>query len=99
MDIYYTREQFGKAVYALAIGPGEIRTRLAEAMMAGIIHASTDAASVPAHLQQRINELRDRLTAVPGPNGSIHATIESLTLDECIDAAREIVDLDHLLQD
>ena len=94
-DYSYGWEKLYNAVCCLA-GRGDQKSRLAAALIHNVtmLTMQPNGTYLPPELQHKMNELMRKMTSVEavGNEGTIQATVNSLTDEEVSDAVREIID-------
>jgi hypothetical protein len=91
-------EEFGPALQRLhnaveidlAQGPGPICERLKDAWqrLAGL---DSGGVTIPDAISQEVRAMKAAWARFPGPTGRINQCVDSMTLDECLAAAAQIV--------
>lgn len=89
MENAYPRQKLWESVRCL-VGRAELKQRLQNAANPLVEHVPT---SLPDLQKQKWNSIVTRLTSVAGPDGSIRATVETLSTDQAAELASEIFDL------
>lgn len=94
MDLSYAHEKLATGVSMLAIGSGRIHQRLIDAFTRAVMHAPMEGE--PAELSAKIRDLHEDMTCEPAvaDEGTIIATVRTMTEDQACEMARRIVELD-----
>lgn len=99
MSLDYAVEKMDQLVECLATDPDPLPLRL-EGVYIPLTGALGDAERLgylPAELLARLKVAKERLTRIAGPQGSLPATITTMTADEASELARELVDLRYAI--
>jgi hypothetical protein len=103
-DLRYASEKLGASVHILATTHGTLQERLLKAWMSQGHHAlpmGPGQAGVPMSndLIQRLEDFNDRMSCRPavGDEGTFAATILAFSDEEASEAARELTELDFLV--
>ena len=91
----HVHERLAQAVRTLALGRGHINDRLAAAY--GVL-ADLHPTDWPDPLQPAAAALHQRVTAGVGPLGDSTATTQTMSEDEAVDLAAQILDLEARLR-
>ena len=97
-DPRYARDKFENAVYALAVGPGDVRSRLYSAFVELLIVTPDD---LPSSLRRRYRSVRSRLSKheARGREGRVLATLSRMRNATGAKIAKDIVTLYHQLDE
>ena len=91
-DPAYALGKLGWALFEL-VGPGEMKERL---LAAGIVLVPVHPRDFPEHLREEYTRLRRSLTWLPTEkpdHGTLHSTIEAMSMEEAKDTAQQILQL------
>ena len=88
MNTNRANEKLLRAVDALVTGVGTIQQRLAEG---GFYYCLLVPEDLPEDMREEYSELREDLTRIHGPDGSLKATVPSLSDEESHRCASRIV--------
>jgi hypothetical protein len=98
-DLNYAHEKYVAAVRILALGDGDLRSRLLDAYLGSAHRAHPPVGGLgppmSGELVDRINEFHERMTSevVLADEGTITATVHAMTPDDVHAAAAELVDI------
>ncbi len=93
MSLSYAKEKLHVAVRTLAVSTDDIQNRLADAYSSSLSLIGKD--DLPADLQEELTAIHQQITRVPakGDEGTIRATVNTMSDDECLDLADKIFDM------
>jgi hypothetical protein len=97
MSLHYAFEKFLVGVDTLATGVGRIRERLEGAFVSGLVMVEAD--DLPEPFRRKFQEITAEVTSkkAASDEGTLAATIRTLSEDRCADIARELLELFHEL--
>jgi hypothetical protein len=97
MSLSYAYEKFLVAIDALATGRGRIQERLQDALVYLLIRDLSK--DLPESMRERFVEIETEATSVnpTGDEGSIAASIRTLSEERCAAIARELFEMFHEL--
>lgn len=101
-DLAYTHEKYMKGLDTLATNQGDLRSRLYDAYVSSIIHATPLkpglGPDIDEDLAERVEAVSARFSGgtVDHGNGTVEVTVNSFTDDEAKEIAEEIF---HLTRD
>ncbi len=97
MPLNRAPEKLSRAVYALATKDSTLRERLTEACKEvasiGPIPASESSDELPVETIGELRDLIERITRIPGIEGAIAATVQTMDAEEMNEVATSIVRL------
>jgi hypothetical protein len=92
-------EAYARAVRILATDPGRIQERLKRAYVkASSAPLDDPREDVGDHAREAIRLLHAVMTRVPGPEGTVAATVDAMTEDEAREAAERILSIAYELR-
>ncbi len=93
MSLNYAWEKLHIAVSTLSAGTADIQTRLADAYISSVIHI--EAEDLPSELRKDLKAITKAITRIPakGDEGSVRATVDTMSDDQCSQLAAEIFEL------
>jgi hypothetical protein len=96
IDLHYVRKKYSTDAYYLAVGDGDLRTRLLGAYIeagAGLTSLEEPARAVSDTLELAMQRLDARMSASPasGDKGGVQTTVDSMTDEQVRDAAGDFL--------